>query len=157
MCSRGSRLLTLFVILGVAVMLAGCGDRSAGQVDITTIVDNTPVTPDQPIILQLNTKGQVKLYDRWFDLYSDAAQIDEFLHRKSVQYRQMLRDYGLTMEKKMVRGECILVLPVDVIIEPEFRTKVGYISRLTRLCTDNGFQKVQIRREGEDTAVRVAG
>ena len=153
MPARLPRRLLLVLLLSL-LATAGCTDRTT-RGETALIEDATPVTPDEPLVLALNSRSQVKLANRWFDLYSDQAMIDDYLGRKAQQYRQMHKDYGIPREKKMIRGECVLVFPVEVIIEPELRTKMGSILRLTRMCNDHGFMKVQMRREGDESTVPV--
>jgi hypothetical protein len=76
--------------------------------------------------------------------------VDEYLSRKARRYKALYVEHGIEREKHRVNGECILVFPTEVIIEPQVRTKAGAISRLTRMCRDHGFFKVTIQREGEE-------
>jgi hypothetical protein len=142
----------LALALGLVCMIGsipGCADYSNRKVDITTIEDDAVLTPDTPIILPLNSQNQVKLYDHWYEIYGDAAQVDEFLARRARRYKALYVEHGIEREKKMVNGECILVYPVEVIIEPQARARTGAVSRLTRMCNEHGFYNVRVRREGE--------
>jgi hypothetical protein len=153
--TRRRGLVLCIAVLCLPAAVPGCTEHAGKKIDVMLVEDDTLLTPDTPIILPLNAQNQVKLYDHWYDIYTETAQVDEFLSRKARRYKAMYAEFGIERERRRVGGECILVFPVDVIIEPQPRTKVGAISRLNRMCREHGFYKVSVQREWEDEATRL--
>jgi hypothetical protein len=128
--------------------LSGC-DRRGGKVDIASIQDTTLITPETTIVLPISSRQEVKLYDHWYDIYSDANQIEEYLSRQAARYQAMYEEYGVPVAKRLVRQQPVSILPTQVVIEPEAGAKMGSISRLTRVCREHGFYNVTVRRAGD--------
>jgi hypothetical protein len=102
------------------------------------------LSPDTPLVLQMDGKSRVKLKNRWYDIYGRAATIQEFLNRKAQRYKLYFQESGQELPKvKSSGGKIIDGIPrVNVIIDAPPGTKAGVIFRLQRMIHNAGFINV---------------
>jgi hypothetical protein len=141
-----SALRITFILAIIAVILSGCGPNA------TEDDDSAALTPDTPLELQLNDKGQIRLHGRWIELYIESNKLSKHLRAQSQRYREMFQEYQINLPKYKVGGAVVEQLPIEVKIETMAGTKPSWIVFLQRTCREFGFTNFVVQRPEEVTA-----
>jgi hypothetical protein len=142
------RPLLVALLAGLLVLSGtGCAKRRAAATR-----PEPPLTPDTPLVIALNNKSQIRLGDRWYDLYGQRRLVDEYLRQQKERYRKVHEQYGMELPKVHMRsGETLECLTVPVIIEIEPKLKKGVLVTAQGRLKEHGFVSApQIRPLGGD-------
>lgn len=123
----------------VSVALAGCHGAHAEAEDAA------PQSPETPLVLRLNDKGQFQWQRRWIDLYTESNRLNEYLRSQSQRYRELCQDYQILLPKHRIGGTMVELLPVEVQIEIVPGTNPSCVTFVQRTCRDHGFVNFNVK------------
>ncbi len=126
-----------WMLAALLVLAAGCKPKE--------VADDSPVTPETPVVLKLNEKSQVFVGNRWCDLYIESNKLAKFLREKSERYRTMFEEYQVPLPKTRVGARTVEVLPIEVQIEIAPRANPNWITFLKRTCREQGFVNFTVK------------
>jgi hypothetical protein len=132
--------MRVLLILAV-VTAAGCnrgGDPAAAE-------EAVALTPETPLLLKINAKGQTEIYGKWLDLFLDANKITKYLRGKAQRYRETYAYYQIPLARAPIGAREVEVLPTEVILEVQRGANASWIAYLERTCQDFGFVRFTVK------------
>jgi hypothetical protein len=139
LCRRDA--ITLLMLL----TLAGCQNAVQPLAE-----DDTPVTPDTPLMFKLDGKNRIFIKDRWVELFSEHNAVVEYVKNRQQRYQLMFDQYEIGLPQYRHGKKMLPYFPVEVIVEVDSKVRSGAVSSLRRVCREHGFINFVVKPlEGE--------
>ncbi len=129
------------VMFLIAVLLSGCTLQPEGKDDFSL----QPVSPDEPVCFQINTKGEVNINNRWLNVFNEQGRVRDYLERLAAFHREHYENEGTTLPTVRRLGKSVVIIPSRIVLEPDAKTKAGTVLAMRRLCSEAGFVNVEVR------------